>query len=376
MPNWYERIKHQPISGCRTGLSHRKKISIKSVLSRFSFVIVSIIILIIVGIVIWYNIQLSAIGGNIDQLKKITILPGSNSLQIGQELEKQSIIRNAFVFDVYTRLSGKNSILKAGTYRISPSESIPKIVEHFVSGNVDQFSITFFPGSTLVDNSNKPEKQKQDVKTILKRAGYEESEINSALNINNIGLLFAGKPEGSNLEGYIYGETYKFNVGATVEDILHTVFDEFYQNIVDENLVEKFASRGLSLYEGITLASIVQQESSDAQDQKQIAQVFYSRLSQGIVLGSDVTYQYIADKEGIPRDTNLDSPYNTRRYTGLPPGPISNPGLSALKAVAEPAIGNYMYFLSDSSGKIYFAYTEAEHQSNIVNYCKENCTAP
>jgi len=376
MPNWYEKIKHQPISGCRTGLKHCKKISIKKVLSRSGFVIAGIIMLFIVGIIIWYNVQLSAVNSNIDQLKKITILPGANSSQIGQELEKQSIIRSGFVFDIYTRLNGKNSILQAGTYRISPSESIPQIVEHFVNGKVDQFNITFFPGSTLVDNSDKPEKQKQDVKTVLKRAGYEEDEINSALNINNIGLLFAGKPEGSSLEGYIYGETYKFNVGATVEDILRTVFDEFYQNIVDNNLVAKFAARGLSLYEGITLASIVQKESPNAQDQKQIAQVFYSRLNYGIVLGSDVTYQYIADKEGIPRDTNLKSPYNTRRYAGLPPGPISNPGLSALKAVAEPADGNYMYFLSDSSGKTYFAHTEAEHQSNIINYCKENCIEP
>ena len=373
MHDWYRKLKHQPIAGHHGGLKHNKKISVRSLVNRLSFVIVAVVILLIVGAIFWYNFQLSPIGSNVGQLKKITILPGSSSSQIGQELQKQSIIRSAFVFDLYTRINSKNGILQAGSYRISPAESVQQIVEHFVNGNVDQFSITFYPGATLVDNSNSPGDKKQDAKTVLRRAGYSDDEIDSAFNIRNIGPLFAGKSESSDLEGYIYGETYKFNTGATVGEILQTVFDEFYSNIQSEGLVAKFAAHGLNLYEGIILASIVQRESNNPDDQKQIAQVFYSRLNQGILLGSDVTYQYIADKTGVPRDTNLNSPYNTRRFAGLPPGPISNPGLSALKAVADPASGDYLYFVSDSSGKIYFAHNEAEHQSNIVNYCKENC---
>jgi UPF0755 protein len=307
------------------------------------------------------------------QLKKVTIPAGYNSSQIGQELEKQSIIRSALVFDIYTRITSKNSLLQAGSYRLSSAESTQQIVDHLVRGNVDRFTITFYPGSTLTDTTSNLSLKRQDVTTVLQGAGYSTAEIAAALKISNIGKLFDSKPVSSDLEGYIYGETYKFNTGATVEDILRVVFDEFYSVIQSEDLVNKFASHGLTLYEGITLASIVQRESGNAEDQRQIAQVFYSRLNQGIVLGSDVTYKYAAAKSGLKASPSLNSPYNTRIYAGLPPGPISNPGLSALRAVADPAPGSYLYFVSDSSGKIYFASTEAEHQSNIVNYCKENC---
>ncbi len=370
--NWYSKFKPQPISGQKSGLRHNK-ISSKKVIIKVCIFTGGFLFLSVVGLIFWYNTQLSPAGSDLGQLKKVVISAGSDSSDIGQELEKQSIIRSALVFDIYTRITSKNSLLQAGTYRLSPAQSMQQIVDHLVRGNVDQFSITFYPGSTLTDTSNKSLLKKQDVTTVLQNAGYSASEIASALNISNIGQLFDGKPSNSNLEGYVYGETYRFNTGATVEDILQTVFDEFYDVIKSEDLVNKFAAHGLNLYEGITLASIVQSESSNPDDQRQIAQVFYSRLAQGMVLGSDVTYQYAAAKAGLKASPSLNSPYNTRINAGLPPGPISNPGLSALKAVADPAPGDYLYFLSDSAGKIYFANTDAEHQSNIVNYCKENC---
>lgn len=372
MLNWYERFKPQPISGQQSGLKHNK-FSSRKLIFKICILVAVLLAFLISGAILWYIFQLSPVSSDLGQLKKVVISVGSDSSDIGQELEKQSVIRSALVFDIYTRITSKNSLLQAGSYRLSPAESMQQIVGHLVRGNVDQFTITFYPGSTLTDNSNKSENDKRDVTTVLRSAGYSTEEIASALNISNIGQLFDGKLSDTDLEGYIYGETYQFNTGATVEDILQKVFDEFYSVVKSENLVNKFAAHGLSLYEGITLASIVQSESSDPDDQRQIAQVFYSRLAQGMVLGSDVTYKYAAAKLGVSDSPNLDSPYNTRIYAGLPPGPISNPGLSALKAVADPAPGNYLYFLSDSSGKIYFANTDAEHQSNIVNYCKENC---
>ena len=137
-------------------------------------------------------------------------------------------------------------------------------------------------------------------------------------------------------------------------------------------LQEAFAEQGLSLYEGITLASIIQREAIGG-DEPQIAQVFYSRLSIGMELGSDVTYQYIADKTGVARDVNLDSPYNTRRYVGLPPGPIASPGVDALLATANPAEGDYLYFLSGDDDVTYFARTLEEHETNIREHCQQKC---
>ena len=374
MPEKIINHTQQPINGQPSGLKVPKKRSNKKII----FWTIGIIVVIIIGLCasafLWYNIQLSPVSSDKGQLKKITVAPLSTSSQISKELEKQSIIRSATAFDIYVRLSCKNNVLQAGTYRLSPSDSAQQIVEHFIKGSVDTFNITFYPGATLTDNSNKPGSKKIDVTSVLQKAGFSNSEITAALDKKYAGPLFAGKPVGTSLEGYVYGETYNFNTGATVEDILTRTFDDFYKVIQKNNLVEAFASHKLNLYQGITLASIVQREANSAVDQKQVAQVFYSRLASDTALGSDVTYQYITDKNNVARDVNYDSPYNTRRYPGLPPGPIAVPGLTALLAVAKPASGDYLFFLAGDDGTMYYAKTLAEHEANITDHCKVNCS--
>lgn len=323
---------------------------------------------------LWYNVQLSPVDKDATSLIKISVKNGSSTGQVADLLHDSGVIRNVFAFKVYLKLSGNEDKLQAGTYRIAKSESIPQIVGHLINGKVDQFSITFYPGATLVDNTDKPESKKTDVTTILKRAGYSNEEITTALKAKYVSPLFNSKPASADLEGYIYGETYNFNVGASISEIFEKVFDEFYGDITANNLIAGFKSRGLSLYEGITLASIIQKEVNTASDQKQVAGVFYNRLDQGMVLGSDVTYQYIADKNGLIRDPNLESPYNTRVNSGLTPGPIAAPGLSALLAVASPNSNDYLYFLSGDDDITYFAKTYSEHESNIVNHCKIKCS--
>lgn len=365
-------IAPQPIDDQSSGLVIPKKRLTRKVVLWLVGVISLIIICVAVSSVIWYNIQLKPVGGS-NQLKKVTISAGSTPSQIGKVLENQSIIRSSFAFEIYVRFSGKNNQLQAGTYRLSPAESTSQIVNHLSTGSsMDKFNITFYPGATLAD----------DVK-VLKKAGYSDQEISAALSETYSSPLFAGKPSNADLEGYIYGETYNFNTGATVQDILKRSFDEFYSKIQQNNLVKGFSDNGLNLYQGITLASIIQREvdspaktDEPSKDQRQVAQIFYSRFNSGMELGSDVTYQYIADKTGVARDPNLDSPYNTRRYVGLPPGPISAPSLSALKAVANPASGDYIYFLSGDDDIVYFAHTNSEHEANIVNHCKIKCSTP
>ena len=368
------KFAQQPINGHRSGLVHRKMPEIRKILSRFGFVVAVIFLAIIVMATIWYNAQLAPVGGDLGQLKQIIIEPGSNSSDIGKELEKKFIIRSATAFDLYARLTSKNSILQAGKYRLSPAESVQQIVEHFVKGNVDQFSITFYPGATLTDNSKIDESKKLDVRSVLRRAGYSDTEISEGLNRTYNSPIFEGKPAGASLEGYIYGETYKFNSGASVSDILEKTFDEFYSVVNENGLIDGFKAHGLNLYEGITLASIIQREVSGEQDQRQVAQVFYSRMNIGMALGSDVTYKYIANRDGLPDDPSINSNYNTRKYAGLPPGPISAPGLSALRAAINPAEGNYLFFLAGDDGKTYFAYTDSEHQSNRINHCVVGCS--
>lgn len=320
----------------------------------------------------WYQSQMNPADSNSQELVLVNIESGTAPNAIGDMLEEKGVIRSSSAFMIHTRLSGTQNRLQAGSYRLSPADTTPRIVEHLTDGNVDTFRLTFYPGATLVDNTNKPADQKIDVTNVLLRAGFDQSEISEALSKKYDHPLFHSKPESADLEGYIYGETYDFYSSSSVEDILVKIFDHFYEIIQQNNLEDRFKQQGLNLYQGITLASIIQRESG-GDDKNQIAQVFLKRLDMDMVLGSDVTYQYIADKTGVDRDVNLDSPYNTRRYGGLPPGPIAVPGLASLKAVGEPASGDFLYFLSGDDDVTYFARTFEQHQANITNHCQKKC---
>lgn len=314
------------------------------------------------GLVFWYNQQLRPLSPGDTSKVKIEIVSGASPAQIGQLLEDKKIIRSKLAFDVYTRLSNAQAQLQAGPYNLSPSESTQQIVTHLTSGTVDEFAITFLPGATLADN------RKAFIDT-----GYQAAEVDAALTKIYDHPLFAGKPANTDLEGYIFGETYHFDSDTSVEEILERTFDEFYKVIQDNNLVAAYKDQGLTPYEGITLASIIQREVSRSSDQKQVAQVFYKRLRENIPLGADATFVYGAKKLGIEPRVDVDSPYNTRIHSGLPPGPIATPGVTALQAVASPAPGDYLYFVSGDDGVSHFSYTQEEHDAKASEFCKVNC---
>lgn len=325
--------------------------------------IVGALILSAGGLFLWYSTQLSPLNPADTDKREVTIESGTTPDQIATLLEDEKIIRSSTAFLWHTRIQGVQNSLQAGTYRLSPSESTPQIAAHISGGKVDTFNITFIPGATLADN-----------KKAFIRAGYSEEEVTTAFSKTYDSPLFAGKPAGADLEGYIYGETYNVASNATVEEILERTFEEFYGVVQEHDLIARYEKYDMTLYQGITLASIVQREaSSTVDDMQQISQVFHKRLSIDMPLGSDPTYQYAADKMGVPRSTTLDSPYNTRRYPGLPPGPIAVPGEKALVAVASPAEGDYLYFLSGDDDVTYFSRTFEEHEQNIVTHCQKKC---
>lgn len=233
----------------------------------------------------------------------------------------------------------------------------------------ETFTFTIRPGETIYD-----------VKKSLVAAGYTEAEASEALTAEYDFSFLQGRPEGASLEGYLFGETHEFYATATASEVVQKFLEGTEQVIQDNNLEAQFANQGLTLHEGFILASIVQKESA-ASDMPTVAQVFLSRLKYGIPLGSDVTVSYALDTIDPERKTytdnasalTVDSCYNTRLYAGLPCGPISNPGLSALLAVANPTDTTYLYFLTGDDGLMYYSYTEAEHVQNALLYCPELC---
>ena len=314
--------------------------------------------------VAWYSWAISPASEEPTSVR-VVVAPGDTSVSIAEVLHEHDLIRSRLAFNLYTQLSGTRSKLQAGGYVLSANQSVATIVEHMTSGKTDELNITILPGMTLAELR---ERFKQD--------GFSDDEIDIAFNATYNHPLLATMPAGATLEGYLYPETYRMNADQTLQALFERVFDEMYDTLQEKKYLEEFAKRKLTIHQAVTLASIVQKEVTDPVDQKQVAQVFLRRYSEGIQLGSDVTYMYAAEQTGAKASPSLDSPYNTRKYVGLPPGPISNMNPSALEAVAFPAPGDFLYFVAGDGpdeGKTFFAHTEAEHNANIAAHCRVLC---
>ena len=240
------------------------------------------------------------------------------------------------------------------------------------------FQFTIAPGETIFD----VKKNLLAVKRGENTPNYTAEEVEAAFSTDYDFEFLKERPAGASLEGYLYPETHEFYATDNAETVLKRFLEEMGKVIEENGLIEKYAGHGLTLFQGVTLASLVQEESvSNANDQATVAQVFYSRLNYGWRLGSDSTVTYALDvldpERTIYRDNaaalQIDSCYNTRLYAGLPCGPIANPGKSALLAVAEPSDTAYLFFLTGDDGLMYYSYTEAEHNQNIYLHCQVLC---
>ena len=295
---------------------------------------------------------------------------------IANHLADQGLIKNSFAFKIYTKLNNGGDTFKTGTYNLNPHMEPKEIIEALIKGskNSDVFSFTILPGENIFSIQKK-----------LIEAGFSYEEVTEAFQDP---FEYANyKPKSASVEGYLLGETYEFYKGTTVKQILERFMNGMDEIINNNNLPARLAEKGLSVHEAIILASIVQKEARMTdpnvanEEQKTVAQIFLKRLRTGMNLGSDVTVSYAIDAIDPERkryDNNADalaveSCYNTRNRAGLPCGPISSPSLSALLAVTEPSDTDYLFFLTGDDGKMYYSYTDAEHNQNIYDHCKVLC---
>lgn len=336
-----------------------------------------VLLAIILGVaaVIWYRKSITPVVSNCGDadcsLIDFEVQEGQSSKEVAQALEEQGIIHSSLAYQIFMHLDGQSLVIQAGNYSLSKDMSVQKIAQNFNAGpDAQTFTITFLPGGTLTA-----------ARARLREKGYTDDQITTAFSAQYDHAILKTKPADASLEGYIYGETYEFFIGASVEEILERTFDQLAMEVEDNNLEAAFAAQGLTLHEGIVLASVVQRESGILpDDMSTVAQVFLSRLKLGIPLGSDAIIAYYADQQVENRDKTdmsyLDTtpcPWNSRRCAGLPPTAISSPGAGALNAVAHPADTDYLYFLTGDDGKMYYGRTEAEHEQNKVNHCQQMC---
>ena len=326
------------------------------------------------------------------EYQTIEISAGESVKQIANNLKQAGLIRNPLAFELYARINNLHAKLKTGKYSFRKTMSARAIAKQLVNGVVssDVFNLTILPGTSLLGDKGKSQ---TGIIHQFRTLGYSEEEINQALTKHYDNPILKGLyanetklsdlkiPEKLALEGYLYGETYQFYNHEKLENVITTILNQFNDVVVSNQLEEKFKARGFTLRQGITLASIIQKE-ANTEDMPGVSMVFQNRLKQGIALGSDVTATYAADITGIDRTnaTNADilavnSLYNTRKFPGLPPGPIAVPSKAALLAVAEPdsSKASMLYFLTGDDGLMYYSSTDAEHNQKIRDHCQKLC---
>lgn len=309
----------------------------------------------------WYESQLKPVDPAITKKERFIVPEGMTVREVGKALHKKDFIRSEEAFTIYHKLHPSGT-LKSGVYLISKSLSTEEIIKKIESGKPDAYSIMFLPGGTITD-----------AKKQLLKAGFKESDINTAFKKRYNYPMMADRPTEANIEGFIYGDTYEYYADSTVEELLARPFNAMQQYITSKKLEAEFKKQGLSLYQGIILASIIQKEVANKDEMAKVSQVFHLRLKKDISLGADATSIYASELLGVTPSVAVESPYNTRVSKGIPPGPISNPGAAALYAAAHPAEGDDMYFVSGDDGITYFSKTIEEHERLTQQHCQKNC---
>ncbi len=295
--------------------------------------------------------------------KVFAVSSGATVNQIATGLHRQGLIRQAWAFERYVKDHNLGSELQAGTYRLSPSQDVPQIAEVLATGKVAVNLITILPGQRI-----------DQIREAFIKAKFDPAAVDAALNPAQYAdsPALADKPASASLEGFLYPDSYQKDANTDPRTIIEASLAELETRLTPARR-QQFAARGLTVYQAVTLASIVEREVSNNDDRSQVAQVFYKRMQQGMSLESDVTAFYGAIKDGKPQSVDYDSPYNTYKINGLPVGPISNVSESSLDAVAEPANTDWTYFVAGDDGKTYFSKTLDEHEALTEQHCKKLC---
>jgi len=315
-----------------------------------------------VGVRQYYNANLKPVS-NSSETQVITVEKGATVDEVAKVLQEKKLIRSSLVFQLYIRSKETTNPLIAGTYNLQPSLSTPEIVSILSKGKVATNLVTILPGQRL-----------DQIRESLINNGFKKDAVDKALDptmyADNPALV--DKPAEASLEGYLYPESFQRTAATKPEEIITASL-----KLMDEHLTPEirsaFAAKGLSVYQGITLASIVEQEGFRQSDRDQIAQVFLTRLQKGMPLQSDPTAKYGAILAGQPPSLTYNSPYNTYNVTGLPPTPISNVSAGSLKAVAVPATTDWLYFVAGDDGTVHFSRTIEEHEALTKQYCTKLC---
>ena len=291
----------------------------------------------------------------------VEIPQGAGPASIGRRLVAAGVVRDRLVFRIELALSGAGRRLQAGEYRFDRPMTVGEVVAKIARGDVYLVPITFREGLTIKQMSQ-----------VFESKGFgSASEFVAAASDRQLAEAF--DPKAPDLEGYLFPDTYALPRHTTAAQLVARMVAGFEKALTPE-MRESAGERGLSVRALVTLASIVEKETGKPEERPLVAAVYSNRLKLGMGMQCDPTVIYALERAGkydgnlTREDLRFDSPYNTYRYAGLPPGPIAAPGRASLEAAAKPAPAPYLYFVSRNDGTHAFASTLPEHNRNVFEY--------
>lgn len=330
-------------------------------MDKKSILLLTTLIFIIGVVFLWSEIYLP-LDPNSNKIVDFNIQKGQGAGVISINLGNQGLIKHPSIFKLYVLLFGKTEKLQTGMYELSPAMDIDDMLEKFIQGDVKKEKITIIEGWNLKDMAQYFEEKgicvKEEFFNLVKK------DFSSEFNFLN------DKPGSMDLEGYLFPDTYEFIPGTDAEDIIKEILSNFDEKL-SFKLRQEINRQGKSIFEVITMASLIEREVRILEDKKLVSGIFWKRLKIGKPLQSCATIIYITGKKSTDvsiDDTKIDSPYNTYKYQGLPLGPISNPGLDSIIAAIYPTKSDYLYFLSTLDGTTIFSKTFTEHNKARAKY--------
>ncbi len=284
----------------------------------------------------------------------VEISKEATGVDIAQKLEDEGLVRSGYAFRLALRLTGEGHKLQSGHYEIPKKISVHDLIVLLQEGKSKEISVTIPEGYTIGDIAKLLEE---------KHVCTAQDFLDRAKVLRPYPYMHGTQETSYGVEGFLFPSTYNIPVGATADDVIKMMADEFNRQLTPD-LRKVAQAQGLDIYQWVTLASLVEREALFDQDRAPIAAVFKRRLQEGMPLQSDATISYVLGYSKVHvtlEDTKLQSPYNTYINPGLPPGPICNPGVKSLEAVAHAGTTDYRFFVADKEGHNHFSKTYEEH---------------
>jgi UPF0755 protein len=287
--------------------------------------------------------------------KFVLLRPGYSTRKIASELKAAGVIENERAFLIWHYFHRKRS-MKAGEYLFEKTATLADVHDRLAHGDIFVHTVVIPEGYTMFD-----------IAQAVEQAGLGSQEEFLRVATSDTDLIQDLSPEARSLEGYLFPDTYEFTRTQSVREIVAVMVRHFRQ-------VANAIGLTTEVHPTVIMASIVEKETANAAERPMVASVYYNRLTKRMALDADPSVIYAELLAGVYQgalhhaDMQVNSPYNTYRYPGLPPGPIGNPGRSALEAAMHPAKSDYLYFVSDGQGHHRFARNLQEHNKNVTAY--------